>query len=103
MTQLTVTRGKIARKIKHNTGISIKKAEEIFNAILEVISSALQQEKVVTIRRFGSLSCRHKAQRLGRNPKTLQEAIIRARKVVRFKVATTLKNRINANINVKSQ
>ena len=99
MAQLTVTREVIARAIKRDTGIHIKKADKLFGRILDIISAAIKQKQLVVIRLFGSFSCHYKAQRIGRNPKTMEEAIIPARNVVRFKVAPTLKKRINENIN----
>jgi integration host factor subunit alpha len=101
MAQLTITRNVVSRAIKRDAGVNIKQANQLIDQILAIIAGALKQKKVVTIRQFGSMRCHYKAQRIGRNPKTMEEAIIPAHNVVRFKVAPTLKNRINANINVK--
>ncbi len=98
MSKNTVTRDAIARAIKRETGVNIKKASELFDHILSVISDAVKEDKTVALRLFGSFSSRQKGQRIGRNPKTMQEAIVPARKTVRFKVSPTLKKRINDNI-----
>ncbi len=47
------------------------------------------------ITNFGSFSVRHKGPRMGRNPKTGEEAPISARRVVVFKPAQKLKHRVN--------
>lgn len=99
MAKNTITRDAIARAIKRDAGVNIKKASELFDQILEIIADAIKKEKTVAVRLFGSFSNRQKKQRIGRNPKTMEEAIIPARKTVRFKISPTLKKRINDNIN----
>jgi integration host factor subunit alpha len=98
MEKTTVTRDKVARAIKRETGVNIKKAAEILDDALLAIIDKLKYDKLVSIRLFGTFSTSQKKQRVGRNPKTMKEAVIPARKVVRFKVSPTLKKRINDNI-----
>jgi integration host factor subunit alpha len=98
MEKTTVTRDKVARAIKRETGVNIKKAAEILDDALLSIIDKLKHDKSVSIRLFGTFSTSQKKQRIGRNPKTMKEAVIPARKVVRFKVSPTLKKRINDNI-----
>ena len=43
---------------------------------------------------FGSFMVRQKKERIGRNPKTKEEAVIDARRVVVFRASKELKNRI---------
>lgn len=69
------------------------KAEEVVDVIFEVIKGALQQGDSVILRRFGSFQIRDQRARIGRPPKTGQEAEIPARRVVRFKRERRLKMR----------
>jgi integration host factor subunit alpha len=48
----------------------------------------------VKLSSFGSFMVRQKKERIGRNPKTKEEAVIDARRVVVFRASKELKNRI---------
>ena len=45
---------------------------------------------------FGTFSVKHKKERIGRNPKTKEEAIIDARRVISFRASKELKRRVNS-------
>lgn len=96
--QNTITREHLARSIRRYTSLNINKASEIVDNIIDSLSSAIINNKLVKVRLFGLFFTKQKNQRTGRNPKTMIEATIPARKVVKFKVAPTLKKRINDNI-----
>ena len=85
----------IADRVAAETGISKAKAEEIVSAILDEVKQALSEGEPVTIRRFGTFQVRDKNARLGRNPKTGEEAEIPERRVVRFKPGNPLRNAVN--------
>ena len=63
-------------------------------AILEHMSSALEQGENVKISGFGTFLLRDKAQRIGRNPKTGVEVPITPRRVLTFRASQMLKERI---------
>jgi len=63
--------------------------------LFKQIEKALVTEGEVTLRGLGSFSVSDKAERMGRNPKTGEDAVITARKVVTFKCSTVLKNHLN--------
>jgi nucleoid DNA-binding protein len=86
----------IARRIAEATGLTQVKAEDVVDAILDEIKCTLQQGDAVILRRFGSFEGRDKGVRLGRNPKTGQVATISARRVVRFKAGTPLKDAVHS-------
>lgn len=94
----TITREYLARSIKRETGLAINKASEIVDDIFDGLLDAIKKGDSVKIRMFGSFTTKRKNARVGRNPKNLQEAVIPERTVVKFKVAPTLKKRINGNI-----
>jgi len=97
-TQNTVTRETLAKAIKRKTGIGVSKSSVILDEILDTIIASVKAGKQVKIRLFGSFYTKRKNERMGRNPKTMVEAKIPARTVVKFKVAPTLKKKINSNI-----
>ena len=87
----------IAGQIAEEMNITKEKAEDAVNAILDGIKQALCRGESVTLRRFGTFQLRNKNERLGRNPKTGEEADIPARRVVRFKAGKHLKEAVNSD------
>lgn len=81
----------IHMQIGYSKRISELLLEDIFNIILENI---IKHEKV-KISKFGTFILRNKKQRVGRNPKTKEEKIIKGRNVILFKPSKELKNFIN--------
>lgn len=78
-------KAKLVRHIAEATELTQVKAEEVVGAIFDEIKRALQKGDAVTLRRFGSFQVRDKRARIGRNPKTGQEAAVPARRVVWFR------------------
>ncbi len=87
----------IVNRIADEIGITKVKAEEAVDAILEQVKDGLQQGESVILRRFGSFQVREKSARIGRNPKTGEEAGIPARRVVRFKSGKHFKEAVNSS------
>ncbi len=94
----TITRESLARAIKRDTGLGINHASAIVDKFIDILCNSLTEGKQIKIRLFGLFYSKKKNKRIGRNPKTMKEAIIPERNVVKFKVAPTLKKRINSNI-----
>lgn len=90
-----MTKIDIINLVSEDTGLSKVKAEEAVEAIIETIKGTLQDGDPVILRRFGSFQVRHKNARIGRNPKTGEEAPISARSVVRFKSGKHFKEAMN--------
>lgn len=81
----------IASKIK----LPKESIEQVVNTVISEITEALKNEGEVTLRGLGSFTVKQKEERLGRNPKTGEDAVITARKVVIFKCSTVLKGHLN--------
>ncbi len=90
-----MTKIDIINLVAEDTGLSKVKAEEAVEAIIATIKETLQEGEAVILRRFGSFQVRSKNARIGRNPKTGEEAPISARKVVRFKSGKHFKEAMN--------
>jgi len=80
----------LVQRISEATGLTQVKSEEAVDMILEEIKHTLQEGESVILRRFGTFQVRDKGARLGRNPKTGEDAPISARRVVRFKSGNVL-------------
>jgi nucleoid DNA-binding protein len=74
----------MVRRLTDETDLTQAKATEVIETIFNEIKSALEQGDAVTLRGFGSFHVRDQHGRIGRNPKTGQEAAITPRRVVRF-------------------
>ena len=85
----------IVARIADETDLTQVRAEKIVNAILQEIKDALQRGEPVILRRFGSFQVRAKRARMGRNPKTGEEAGIPARRIVRFKSGEHFRESVN--------
>jgi len=90
-----MTKIEIVNKVAEETGLTKVKAEEAVEAIFSLIKDILSRGESVILRRFGSFQVRSKNARVGRNPKTGEEAAIPARRVVRFKSGKHFKEAVN--------
>ena len=69
----------------------VRLTDEVFE---EIILALLQDEKV-KLRGFGIFKIQHKKERCGRNPKSGIDAVITARRSVKFLASPFLKGRVN--------
>ena len=98
----TVTREYLSGAIKNATGITLKRSSDIVSQILDTMTYAIKDGRIIKIRMFGTFSTKIKNPRIGRNPKTMEESVISKRIVVKLKAAPTLRKMINQNINMIS-
>jgi len=73
---------------------SIETAKAIIDTAIKQITIALANGNDVTLRGLGVFKAKRKTQRMGRNPKTGEDALISARTVVTFKASTILANKV---------
>lgn len=90
----TLTRADITNSLEKEIGLSSRESAGLVNAIIDHITTALSRGETVKLAGFGVFSVTHKKERLGRNPKTGEEARINARYVVSFKPSPKLKHRV---------
>lgn len=91
----TLTRSDIADSIIDEFKVSKFNATEIIEDVLEEIASALKNGESVKISGFGTFSVKQKKERIGRNPRTMEEAVISPRKSLKFRPSLILKKIIN--------
>lgn len=76
-------------------GLSKLDAKSLVDEFFEEIKTILASGQHVKLSGFGNFKLRDKNARPGRNPKTGQDAIIAARRVVTFKAGLTFKKNLN--------
>ena len=92
------TRNKLAQRINVKLGYSKEEAKEFIEVFLNYIKVNINTKENIKISKLASFKVISKKERVGRNPKTGQDAIISERKVISCKFSKNLKNQIN-NIN----
>lgn len=92
----TLTRMHLADAVYREVGLSRNESAALVEAVLDEIRDALIAGDTVKISSFGSFNVREKGERLGRNPKTREEARIPPRRVLTFRPSNLLKRRVNA-------
>ncbi len=90
-----MTKSELIKAIQSSVCVSTETAKEVIDEAIDQITIALANNDEVNLRGLGSFSVSDKAERMGRNPKTGEDAVITARKVVTFKCSTVLKNYLN--------
>ena len=93
----TVTRAHLIDAINQEFGVQRTELEKMLESILNRITDALSKGESVKNSSFGSFSIRHKAERMGGNPKNGEEFLVSARYVVAFRPSPALKSRINSS------
>ncbi len=89
MSQDKATRETIAKQISIEFGVAYSTAYKKIDKILEIWSKEMTYSDL-SINNIGSFKIKNKNERLGRNPKTKQEYLIKPRKVISFKKSNKL-------------
>ena len=95
MIKKNLTRKNLSNNIHQNLGFSKNISSLIIDDFFESLVSELIKFNKVKIASFGTFKVVNKKPRIGRNPKTKVEAKISARKVVKFKVSNTIREKLN--------
>jgi nucleoid DNA-binding protein len=90
-----MVKSELIKAIQSSVCVSTETAKEVIDEAINQITIALGNGDEVTLRGLGSFSVTDKAERIGRNPKTGEDAVITARKVVKFTCSRVLKNHLN--------
>ena len=88
---MSLTKQDIANALVKKTELTQTQALVLTNQFFDQIIETLKNGEEVKLSSFGNFVVREKTQRPGRNPKTGEEVIISARKVVTFKAGPKLK------------
>lgn len=90
----TVTRSDFVARLRQNFGLTTADAYKLVDVIFDEISEALINGEEVKFAGFGSFKILQKSERMGRNPKTGEEAVISARRVVSFRPSNEFRERV---------
>jgi integration host factor subunit alpha len=97
----TLTRADIVDTLVVKVGLTKQDSSNFLERVLEMVCSELERDEDVKFARFGNFVVRRKKARVGRNPKTGEEAPITARRVVSFKPSPLLRQRVEAALTAR--
>ena len=80
--------------VAEKANISKKDSEAIVTATFDTIVDALREGEKVQLVGFGSFEVKHRAERVGRNPKTKEAITIAASSTPAFKAGKALKDAV---------
>lgn len=96
---MALTKIEIAENLIEKYGLDKREAKVFVEQFFEEIRALLEKGEAVKLSGFGSFWVRDKKSRPGRNPKTGEEVLISARRVVSFKAGQKLCERVeNAKV-----
>jgi integration host factor subunit alpha len=97
---MTVTKETIIKRIGEDTGWSRTESKRALHKLLGIMFRTLSNDEDILISGFGKFRVLHKSARLGRNPHTLEEIKLKARKVVSFKASEKLRQKTNQLLDI---
>ena len=97
MSKKNFTRKNLYNKIYQKLGFSKNISAIIIDDFFKSISSVLVEKSNIKISNLGTFKVVKKNERMGRNPKTKEDAKISARKIVKFIPSDKIKEKLNKN------
>ena len=94
---MTLTKADLTDLVFEKVGLNKREANDMVDAFFEEIRTKLVRNESVKISGFGNFELRDKKQRPGRNPKTGEECLVTARRVVSFHPSHKLKSLVLQN------
>ena len=96
---MTCTKTTLIEKISDSFNQNPTQSKETVEALIEIIKSTLASGEDIMISGFGKFQVIDKSPRKGRNPATGESMLLEKRRVVTFKCAGKLKDRMNTTPN----
>ena len=90
-----MNKNELIAAIAEKAELSKKDAEAALTAAIDAITESLAREEKVQLVGFGSFEIKARAERMGRNPKTLEPVHIPASKAPVFKAGKALKDAVS--------
>ena len=75
--------------------LDMTNASTVLDGLIESLTEIIIQKNKLNLKNIGSFKIIEKKERIGRNPKTNEQYVIKPMKVISFKPSGELKNKIN--------
>ena len=90
----TITKKELVNRIAEDTKQTKVVVKEILQQFLDAIITELSDGNRLEFREFGVFEVRERAARKAQNPRTLEKVYVPAKRVVKFKVGRTMRERV---------
>lgn len=90
----TITKKELVNRIAERTGQTKVIVKEVLQQFLDEIIAELSVGNRLEFREFGVFEVRERAARKAQNPRTLEKVYVPAKRVVKFKVGRTMRERV---------
>ena len=92
---MTLTKKELAQNLSDQTELSLADAKKFVDLFFDTIKEQLNSGKTVKLSGFGTFNVVQTKERVGRNPKTMEEFPIPSKRKVKFTVSPKVKKSIN--------
>ena len=92
---MTLTKKELAQNLSDQTELSFADAKKFVDLFFDTIKEQLNSGKTVKLSGFGTFDIVQTKERVGRNPKTMEEFPIPSKRKVKFTVSRKVKKSIN--------
>ena len=94
MTRNNFKKKDFAKEINNRVGLSLNLSKKIIDDLIIIFSQNIKKNHLI-LKNIGSFKILNKSERIGRNPKTGEDFIIKKRKSVSFITSENLTKKIN--------
>lgn len=92
-----LTKAEVVKTVQEQVGVTNAQAgvlvDHVFETMKETLADPDQGE--VKLTGFGTFHVRNKSERMGRNPRTMEDVVIEERRVLRFRCSQLLRSAMN--------
>ena len=92
----TITKADIVEYLHTQLGLNKSESKKLIEDFFDEIKDSLARNEEVKLSGFGNFELLNKKARPGRNPKTGEDVIISARRVVTFRAGNKLRKKIDS-------
>jgi integration host factor subunit alpha len=92
---VTLTKKELAQNLSDQTELSLADAKKFVDMFFDSIKEQLNSGKTVKLSSFGTFDIVQTKERVGRNPKTMEEFPIPSKRKVKFTLSPKVKKSIN--------
>ena len=92
---MTLKKADLIDSTYNQVGLSKTRSAQVVDSLLEIIKKTLENGEDVLISGFGKFCVKEKEKRRGRNPQTGKDLMLGERRVVVFRCAGRLGDRVN--------
>ncbi len=89
-----LTKSEVLNEVAGPTGLKRKEVQGVLDAVTGLVTKELKKTGKIKLQGLGIFVKKHRLARMARNPKTGEMIKVKAKTVVRFRVAKTLKEAV---------